>query len=95
MSERGDESLVEELERLLDAYHNGEVQNRQEAWNLIADFTVSNGSRVVAALAVAQRLAPVAREMAALSPGRRVVGEPFAGLPERHQLTGVTRWPSY
>lgn len=44
------ERMLEELERLVDAYLNGERQYRAEAWNLIADFTVCNWEVICDAL---------------------------------------------
>lgn len=44
------EPLHEELARLVDQYKFGERQLRDEAWNLIADFTVENVEPILAAL---------------------------------------------
>lgn len=37
-----DETLADEFIRLVKEYELGERQNRQEAWNLVADFAVEN-----------------------------------------------------
>lgn len=44
------EPLDEELRRLVKAYRWGERQNRQEAWNLIADFAIENCDAICDAL---------------------------------------------
>ena len=49
------ELLSDELSRLVAAYEAGERQNRQEAWNLIADLAVCNSEEICAALKAANK----------------------------------------
>lgn len=49
------ETKADELHRLVDACEKGERQNRQEAWNLIADFAVENRMAICAGLRVVEQ----------------------------------------
>lgn len=52
------EALSDELARLVREYDTSERQNRQEAWNLIADFAIENCPQLCAALQSAARVEP-------------------------------------
>lgn len=56
---RDGETLADELTRLVDEWRSGEGSEREEAWNLVADFTCCNWWKLVNALnAQASTLTP-------------------------------------
>jgi hypothetical protein len=44
------ETLAEEFSRLVKEYNTGEGSEKEEAWNLIADFALANSLRICMAL---------------------------------------------
>lgn len=46
----GKESLAEEFARLCQEYTTGEGSEKEEAWNLIADFAIENSLKICLAL---------------------------------------------
>jgi hypothetical protein len=52
------EELWQELTRLVAEYQSGEGSEREEAWNLLADFTLENWIEIAGALEFATMHAP-------------------------------------
>ena len=57
-----DETPAEEFSRLIIEFNEGERQNRNEAWNLIADFACEHSDTIIRALSQPQAGEPVAMQ---------------------------------